>query len=321
MKRQLAIIIAALLLCVPLSACAAKQTVQTAGTLSIGPQSVSAASAAGGSASSRAVSSAASSAMSRAAEAVSTAVLRKHSSDMQTRDQVSTPQSAPQSTAYTSSNSHSVRTERVQKRVIVAKYQNTEKASGIQKHDRDVYLADDGSKLEYDHTTGELVFLCTYEMNPGKTANSISQDQAVAIAQDYLKTKCDLSQYTFNKAEYSENMGYDVYYSRMICGYPSADFINVTVTSNGDIAAFLSNPHVFDGVALPGQIDEAPLLGRLDGTVKSDFGSGLVCYTITDKRLILNESNQLAMSYDVLVTREVNGKPWTDGIVFEETVQ
>lgn len=103
----------------------------------------------------------------------------------------------------------------VQGKTIKAKFEKSEKATGIQKHDRDVYVTDDGSTIKCDQKTGLLVYLSlkTVDNNPTKSSEEIiAENEAKSIAENYAKTQCDLSQYTLLKCSFNQYTGYTVFY-------------------------------------------------------------------------------------------------------------
>ena len=226
-------------------------------------------------------------------------------------------------------NSQSVADDKTPKEVTIqgkafnVKYQKTEKASGVQMHDRNNYIADDKSVADYDVKTGQLVYLVmkSVENNPNESTNNrITAEQATVIAQDYIKTQCDISKYTFISANYNEYTGYSIYYDKIFAGYQTTEGITVSITLGGEIHSFIYNPYVFDNIDPQIKIDETNLIKKLDDLINANSPDHSVKYTITNKLLAVNQSNQLQMQFSTSVTQNINSQEYSSGIVYTITI-
>lgn len=240
---------------------------------------------------------------------------KKSIEELQTMDVPSdAPSNIPSGVAQTSDKS-----EVVQNTEFMLQYSETVKATGIQVHDRDVYVDKYGTKVEYDHMTGQLVGFLT-NVSTGKPDQPISEEEALQIAQEYINANCDLSLYSLVNIVYNEYTGYKVNYTRLICGYKTTDFIVMSISADGKIQWFVYNPYVFDGKQID-SVDEEDALKKLDADVKTYYQDALIQYEIQDKQLDLGKNGVVVLQFLVKADYYFNGEKALERRTFAIEIQ
>lgn len=127
------------------------------------------------------------------------------------------------------------------------------------------------------------------------SADKLSEGELQQRVEEYLTDKLPLKKYTLRDSiDYPDRQEITFRYGRLIAGYNSFDFANVTVQYDGEIVGFLApRVGVFDGVTVP-EIDEAKVLEKLDVMAKEKWGD--IPYEVTDSWcLVILEDRTLAM--------------------------
>ena len=195
-------------------------------------------------------------------------------------------------------NAEKTKQENINDEKFELKYKETQKAEGVQVNDRDVYKAPNGNVFEYDSVTGQLVYYSNE--NVSSSGKKISEDEALSIAQNFIKTKCDISKYQLVEVKQLQ-FGFSVRYSKFILGYVTSEVISVNLAANGEINYFIYNPYVFDNITVE-KIDEKAILAKLESDLKSMYKT-MISYKIEDKRLAVKE-NRVVMEFFVEITFE-----------------
>ncbi len=116
------------------------------------------------------------------------------------------------------------------------KYKSTSKRSGGQWNDRHEYLTSDGAWFNFDVKTGRLI---SFFLNTSSESNvSISEQQAIKHAEDFVKTQVDLNLYQRKSVKEKEDCFY-IQYVRLHLGY-SSEHIKIKVSKQGKITSFIA---------------------------------------------------------------------------------
>lgn len=187
------------------------------------------------------------------------------------------------------------KSETIQNTEYTLKYSKTVKATGVQVHDRDVYVDNQGTEVEYDHVTGQLVGFST-NVSTGKPDQPITEEEVLQIAQEYMNRNGDFSQYSLVNILYNEYTGYKVNFTRLICGYKTTDYIAISISADGKIQWLVYNPYVFDGKQID-DVDEEDALKKLEAEVNAYYKDKLIQYEIQDKRMGLGENGVVVLQF------------------------
>ena len=183
----------------------------------------------------------------------------------------------------------------------VYKYAETRKADGVdQKCDLEIYKSDDGVKVGFDKTTGNLSYYDTEEYPVGQiTADSVTADEAQQIAEEFAKQYCDISKFKLTESKYNEFVGYMITYSRQIDGYDTAECIALSVLENGNIGYFKYDSYVFDNIDINNiSVDKDRVMAQVDIKMKEMSGDD-VEYRIKKMSLAPAENDKVVMKVSV----------------------
>lgn len=205
--------------------------------------------------------------------------------------------------------------ESVQGIEYMLQYTETKKATGIQVHDRDVYSDNNGTEAEYDHLTGQLVGFST-NVSSGKPDETISEEEVLQIAHEYIGAHCNLSQYSLVNINYSEYTGYAVSYTKIICGYATTDKIVISISADGKIQWFVYNPYVFENIQID-SVNEEEALKKLKSAVKTFYKDTLIQYEVQDKQLAKGENNKVVLQFVVEAVYNYNSMEVTEKRFFD----
>ena len=163
-----------------------------------------------------------------------------------------------------------------------------------------------GDYYEYDENGKMTGYIKGSENRSSEISSSdkLSEEELRQRGEEYLKDKLPLEKYTpRDSINYPDRQEMTFRYGRLIAGYNSFDFANVTVQYDGEIVGFQTpRVGVFDGVTIP-EIDEAKVLERLETMVKEKWGD--IPYEVTDSWcLVILEDGTLAMQKYVIPNGE-----------------
>ena len=143
----------------------------------------------------------------------------------------------------------------------------------------------------FDLKTGELKTVVIESTARYKNSNSITEEKALQIAQDYINKNFN-DKYILDSIICNEQIGYIINFSKHICGYPTEDSIGFTVDFDGDICFMNAATGVFDKFEIE-NIDESKLIEKLEAQIGGD-----ATYSIRNKRLSIKE-NTVVMEYQI----------------------
>lgn len=155
-------------------------------------------------------------------------------------------------------------------------------------------LKENNTELEYDLLTGEL--LTAYFDIPDETNQKITAEEAKSIAEEFIKSQCDISEYSFTRV--SDLSGYWVTYYRYIQGYRSEQRITVIVSLSGEIESYSHNKYLFDGIDTDKKINTKKLDKRLNNHIKKEMGASVKYETIS-QYIALDHEGKYSMVYTV----------------------
>ena len=136
------------------------------------------------------------------------------------------------------------------------------------------------------------------------SADKLPEEELRQRGEEYLKDKLPLDKYTpRDSINYPDRQEMTFRYGRLIAGYNSFDFANVTVQYDGEIVGFQApRVGIFDNVTVP-EIDEAKVLEKLNVMVKEKWGD--IPYEVEDSWiLVILEDGTLAMQKYVIPNGE-----------------
>lgn len=212
--------------------------------------------------------------------------------------------------------------ETVNGKKIEFKFDKVVEPQGMQLHDRLSYVSDEGDVAQYDKITGQLLqIIIDTDISPELNETLVSEEEAVKIAEAFIKQHCDLSKYRLNRVNYNEFIGTIVDYAKFMSGYRTSNGISVIIALDGTIHAFFYDPYVFDNITIK-NIDESVLMRDLDSQIKAYHGDNMLQYEITDKRLVLAEDKKTPqMEYYVNLSLNRRGEIVSSAEVFYCTLK
>ena len=161
----------------------------------------------------------------------------------------------------------------------------------------------------FDLKTGELKTVVIESTARYKNSNSITEEKALQIAQDYINKNFN-AKYILDSIICNEQIGYIITFSKHICGYPTEDSIGFTIDFDGNICFMNAATGMFDKFKIE-SINESVLLEKL----KNQVGAN-VNYTIDKQRLIVRD-DAVYMECFVLVNTETHTSSWVYNIPVE----
>ena len=159
---------------------------------------------------------------------------------------------------------------------------------------RITYHDSEDNRFIYDIKTGELRTVSIKSNALNKTANSISEEKAKELVNDFMNDNYGSDKYILDSFSCNEQVGYSATYSKHICGYPTSDSIGFIVDFDGKIRFMNIATGMFDEFKIE-TINEDILLKNL----KSLAGENLN-YTVDSKRLIV-EDDVVKMEYYIII--------------------
>ncbi|MBQ8203559.1 MAG: hypothetical protein IJZ75_04700 [Clostridia bacterium] len=172
------------------------------------------------------------------------------------------------------------------------------------------YVADDKNRFIYDVKTGGLKTVIIESYARYKDSNSITEEKALQIAEDYINKNYNHSGYALDSVLCNEQMGYIMTYSKHICGYATEDSIGFTIDFAGNICFMNIATGMFDDFEIE-SINEAAMLDKL----KAQVGEN-VNYTVDKQRLIVKDEI-VYMEYSITVNSENYSSSWLYAVPIE----